>query len=92
MSGCQLVLFTTGRGTPFGGFIPTMKISTNTALANKKNNWIDFDAGVLVEGISMSSLLEQFIDEVIDIVNGKKAKNEINDYRDIAIFKSGVTL
>lgn len=91
-SGCQLVLFTTGRGTPFGGFIPTMKISTNSALFEKKHRWMDFDAGQLVTGRSMDDLLEAFVDEVISVVNGKYVKNEVNDCREIAIFKSGVTL
>mgnify|MGYP003317657787 CR=1 FL=1 len=61
-SGCQMVLFTTGRGTPFGGFIPTVKIATNTALATKKSNWIDFNAGDLVDKMDMDELLENFID------------------------------
>jgi altronate hydrolase len=92
MSGCQLVLFTTGRGTPFGGFIPTMKISTNSEIATKKQRWIDFDAGRLVHGISMEQLLEEFVDYVIDVVNGTYVNNEKNQIREIAIFKSGVTL
>lgn len=91
-SGCQLVLFTTGRGTPFGTFVPTMKISTNTALFRNKPNWIDFDAGMLVDGQPMNDTLNMFIDTVIDIANGKKVRNEINDYREISIFKNGVTL
>lgn len=92
MTGCQLVLFTTGRGTPYGGFIPTMKISTNSDLAKRKANWIDFDAGRLVGELSMDELLEEFIDAVIDVINGKPTRNEINNFREIAIFKSGVTL
>ena len=58
-SGCQLVLFTTGRGTPFGTFVPTMKISTNSNLAKNKPNWIDFNAGALVEGTDMKELVKQ---------------------------------
>jgi len=92
MSGCHIVLFTTGRGTPFGGFIPTLKIATNTTLANKKKNWIDFDAGRLVSGMDMDSLLVEFIDLIVDTANGSKTKQELNDFREIAIFKSGVTL
>ncbi|HPS12675.1 MAG TPA: altronate dehydratase family protein, partial [Prolixibacteraceae bacterium] len=73
-SGCQMVLFTTGRGTPFGSFVPTMKISTNSALFNKKNNWIDFNAGQLLENKNMDELLEEFIQYVIEVANGKKLK------------------
>ena len=91
-SGCQMVLFTTGRGTPFGTFIPTMKISTNSELYHKKPKWIDFNAGALLEGQSMDALLDAFIDKIIAIANGEKTHNEENDYREIAIFKNGVTL
>jgi altronate hydrolase len=92
MAGCYLVLFTTGRGTPFGEFVPTMKISTNTPLAKKKKNWIDFDAGRLVGEKSMDELLEEFVDYIVDVVNGEQVNNEKNNFREIAIFKSGVTL
>ena len=91
-TGCQMVLFTTGRGTPFGTFIPTMKISTNSELYQKKLKWIDFNAGALLEGQSMDALLDAFIDKIIAIANGEKTHNEENDYREIAIFKNGVTL
>jgi altronate hydrolase len=91
-AGCQMVLFTTGRGTPFGTFIPTMKISTNSDLYNRKPNWIDFNAGVLTEGVEMKDLVRQFIDKVISVANGEPTRNEINGYREIAIFKTGVTL
>lgn len=92
MCGCHMVLFTTGRGTPFGGFIPTLKIATNHPMAVKKHNWIDFDAGLLVEGRSMDSLLDDLIDLIIATAEGKETKQEINDCREIAIFKFGVTL
>jgi altronate hydrolase len=92
MSGCQLVLFSTGRGTPFGGFIPTIKVSTNSEIYKKKPNWIDFNAGSLTEGIDMDTLLEQFIDFIVLVVNGKKTRNEINHFREIGIFKTGVIL
>lgn len=92
MSGCQIVLFTTGRGTPFGGFIPTVKISTNTKLSELKPHWIDFNAGQLVEEISLDNLLRSFVDIIIDICNGKSTNNEKNNFREIAIFKTGVTL
>ena len=91
-AGCQIVLFTTGRGTPFGTFIPTMKISTNSNLFNNKPNWIDFNAGELVDGTDMKSLLRKFIDKIISIANGDKTCNEKNGYREISIFKNGVTL
>lgn len=91
-AGCQIVLFTTGRGTPFGTFIPTMKISTNSTLYNNKPNWIDFNAGELVDGIDMKSLLDKFINKIISVANGEKTRNEENGYREIAIFKNGVTL
>ena len=91
-SGCQLVLFTTGRGTPFGTFVPTMKISTNSNLAKNKPNWIDFNAGALVEGTDMKELVKQFIDKIIAVASGEEARNERNGYREISIFKNGVTL
>lgn len=91
-AGCQIVLFTTGRGTPFGTFVPTMKIATNPTLAQRKPNWIDFSAGQLIEGRTMAELLPEFIDKVLNVANGEQALNEHNGYREIAIFKNGVTL
>ncbi len=91
-AGCQIVLFTTGRGTPFGTFIPTMKVSTNSTLAQSKPNWIDFNAGQLVEGRPMPEVLADFIEKIISVANGEKAQNEKNGYREISIFKNGVTL
>jgi altronate hydrolase len=91
-AGCHMVLFSTGRGTPYGGPVPTVKLATNSDLARRKPHWIDFNAGTLVEGVSMPALLEQFVDLIVDIANGKPARNEINDFRELAIFKSGVTL
>lgn len=91
-AGCQLVLFTTGRGTPFGTFVPTMKISTNSTLFNNKPNWIDFNAGELIEGHDMKEVLNKFIDKVISVASGELVRNEINEYREISIFKNGVTL
>ena len=90
--GCHIVLFTTGRGTPFGTFVPTMKIATNPNLARSKQNWIDFSAGQLIEGRTMTELVPEFIDKVLAVASGEKAKNEENDYREISIFKNGVTL
>ena len=91
-AGCQIVLFTTGRGTPFGTFVPTMKISTNSQLYNNKHNWIDFNAGELVEGTDMKTLVSKFIDKIIAVANGEPTQNEKNGYREISIFKNGVTL
>lgn len=91
-AGCHMVLFSTGRGTPYGGFVPTVKLATNSELAQKKPHWIDFDAGRLIHGMEMDELLTQFVDLIVAIANGKLAKNEINDFRELAIFKSGVTL
>lgn len=90
--GCHLVLFTTGRGTPFGTFVPTMKIATNPDLARHKQNWIDFSAGQLIEGKTMQQLLPEFIDKVLSVASGELVRNEKNDYREISIFKNGVTL
>lgn len=91
-AGCHIVLFTTGRGTPFGTFVPTMKISTNSNLAANKSTWIDFNAGTLVEGQTMQALFEQFRQKVITIASGELTWNEKKDYQEIAIFKTGVTL
>ncbi|WP_017472000.1 UxaA family hydrolase [Amphibacillus jilinensis] len=90
-SGCHIVLFTTGRGTPFGTFVPTIKISSNSQIYQKKPHWIDFDAGKLLS-YQKEEVLDQFIDYIVAIANGAKAKNEQNDYRELAIFKTGVTL
>ncbi|WP_322972673.1 UxaA family hydrolase [Vibrio ostreae] len=92
MAGCHMVLFSTGRGTPYGGPVPTLKLATNSDLAKRKPHWIDFNAGALIEGISMDELLECFIERVAAFVNGQQTCNERNDFREIAIFKSGVTL
>lgn len=91
-SGCHIVLFTTGRGTPFGSFVPTMKVSTNSNLAASKPNWIDFNAGTIIEGEAMEIVAERFIRKVISIANGEQTWNEKKNYQEIAIFKTGVTL
>lgn len=90
-AGCHLVLFTTGRGTPFGGFVPTLKIATNSELAKAKSNWIDFNAGEVLNS-SFEEQLEKLIDLIVETANGKKTKNELNKTKEIAIFKTGVTL
>ena len=90
--GCHIVLFTTGRGTPFGTFVPTMKVATNPTLAKNKPNWVDFSAGQLVEGRTMQEIVPEFIDKVLAVASGEPARNEENGYREISIFKNGVTL
>lgn len=91
-SGAHMVLFTTGRGTPFASPVPTMKISTNTALADKKSNWIDFNCGSLVVDKDLNTLSEELFQFVLDIASGKKLKSEEAGFHDMAIFKQGVTL
>ncbi len=88
-SGVHLILFTTGRGTPLGSAVPTIKIATNNALATKKSAWIDFDASPCLMGKELTDELLAF---TIEVASGKKAKNEINGYEEISIFKDGVTL
>lgn len=91
-SGAQIVLFTTGRGTPFGCPVPTLKISSNSALCAKKKNWIDFDAGSLLETASLDDLSEQLLTLILETASGKKTKSEGSDNSELAIFKDGVTL
>ena len=91
-SGCQMVLFTTGRGTPFGTFVPTIKVSTNSSLAERKPKWIDFNAGRLLEDSSMQDVLTDFISYVIKVASGEKVNSEKSGIHEIAIFKNGVTL
>lgn len=93
ISGAHMVLFTTGRGTPFACPVPTVKISSNTALSRKKSGWIDFNAGQLLEGRSMRDVAAEFFDFVIAVASGEiHAKSESLDKRDLPIFKDGVTL
>ena len=91
-AGCHIVLFTSGRGTPFGSFIPTLKIATNSELAKNKPHWIDYNAGPLAEDKSFDQGLEELVDKVIKVASGEKANHEKSGFREIAIFKSGVTL
>ena len=91
-AGAQLILFTTGRGTPLCAPVPTLKISTNTALAEKKRHWIDFDAGVLLQGADGANLSQALLELCLAVAEGKQSKGEIGGYTDIAIFKDGVTL
>lgn len=91
-AGAQLILFTTGRGTPLGGPVPTIKISTNTELFRRKANWTDYDAGQLLSGVSIEQLADWLLNFVQQVASGKSTSNERNNYREIAIFKNGVTL
>ena len=91
-SGAHLILFTTGRGTPLGSPVPTVKISTNNRLFHQKPDWIDFNAGMLAEGQEMNCLTAALTDLIIEIASGKETKAEENGCRDLAIFKTGVTL
>lgn len=92
-SGCNLIIFTTGRGTPFGSVVPTIKVSTNSKIYEKKKNRIDFDAGkILNEDISFEDLRDEFLSYIIRVCSGEETKNEKYDFREIAIFKNGVIL
>lgn len=91
-AGCQMVLFTTGRGTPFGTCVPTLKVSTNNELATQKPHWIDFNAGCLLTGTDWNTATKDLFSLVLDVANGKLSRNELNGYHEIAIWKNGVTL
>ena len=91
-AGAHIVLFTTGRGTPAGGPTPTVKIATNHSLAQRKKNWIDFDASPLLDGVSMEELTDQFLAYILRVASGEQTKNEINGCAEISIFKDGITL
>ena len=88
-AGVHAILFTTGRGTPVGAPVPTVKIATNHSLAERKSSWIDFDASPILDG---NPLTDELFDFVLEVAGGKETKNEINNYREISIFKDGVTL
>lgn len=91
-AGCQIILFTTGRGTPFGTCVPTIKIATNSKLFNHKQHWMDFNAGTLAEGRTFDEVAVELLDEIIAVASGKKTKAELMEFREIAIWKGGVTL
>ncbi len=91
-SGAQIVLFTTGRGTPFASPVPTVKISSNSRLAGYKKNWIDYNAGTLLEDSDLAAEGKNLFDYVLEVASGKKVCSEIAGYHDMAIFKQGVTL
>ena len=88
-AGCNLILFSTGRGTPLGAPVPTVKIATNSTIAKCKPHWIDFNAGPVIDG---EDLTESLVDYIINVASGRTTNNEKNGYREIAIFKDGVTL
>lgn len=92
-AGAQIVLFTTGRGTPFASPVPTVKIASNSKLAEHKKNWIDFNAGRILEDESMDTVADDFWNYILDLASGEKlAKSEKLDKSELAIFKNGVTL
>ena len=91
-AGAHLILFTTGRGTPFGAPAPTLKIATNTQLAQKKAGWIDFNAGTVADGEPLEEAGKRLLDLVIEVASGKKTKAEEKGFREISIFKDGVVL
>ena len=91
-SGSQIVLFSTGRGTPFASPVPTVKIASNETLANHKSNWIDFNAGRLLSGRELPDLAQDLMDYVLRVASGEQVCSEKNGYHDMAIFKTGVTL
>ena len=91
-AGAQIVLFTTGRGTPFGCPAPTVKISSNTPLARRKEGWIDFDAGTAAEGEPLEAVSQALFDLVLEVAAGKLTRAEEMGCREMAIFKQGVTL
>ena len=88
-AGVHIILFTTGRGTPVGSAVPTVKIATNHSLAQRKSGWIDFDASPTLDG---NPLTDELFEYVIEVAEGRQTRNEENGYREISIFKDGVTL
>lgn len=91
-AGANIILFTTGRGTPLGASVPTIKVASNSRLAKRKSNWIDFNAGELIESNDFENMTEEIFNLLIDIASGRQTKNEQNGYRDISIFKDGVIM
>lgn len=91
-AGANIILFTTGRGTSLGAPVPTVKISSNTPLFEKKKNWIDFNAGELLTGKAFDTMTDELLQLIISVANGQQTQNEINGYRDISIFKDGVIM
>ena len=88
-AGVHMILFTTGRGTPLGTAVPTIKVATNHSLAERKSNWIDFDASPMLQNVDPT---DDLVNYVLGVASGEQTKNEINGYEEISIFKDGVTL
>lgn len=88
---CQMVVFTTGRGTPYGGFIPTVKVATNTKMYEMKKYWNDFNAGQLIEGVPMDKLIRDFTELIIEIASGKLTCAEKNGFKEFVIWKNGIS-
>lgn len=92
-AGSHLILFTTGRGTPYGSFVPTLKVATNSTIYSKKTDWFDFNAGTVLEEQSLDEACDEFMKKVVAVINGEeKTRNEEKEYKEIAIFKRGVIL
>ena len=91
-SGAQILLFSTGRGTPFAAPVPTLKIGTNPRISEEKPGWIDFSAAEVLEGKSIQQLARELLDKVLSVASGEKALSEEKGYHDCAIFKTGITL
>lgn len=91
-AGAHLILFTTGRGTPFGAPAPTVKVSTNNELYAKKPGWIDFNAGPVADGEPLDDAGRRLLDYVIDVASGEQTNTEKHGFREISIFKDGVVL
>ncbi len=92
-AGCHLILFSTGRGTPYGTIVPTVKIATNPKIAKQKPHWIDFNAALMLEeDMSREQLVRQFIEYIINVADGEEVNNEKNNFREISIFKTGILL
>lgn len=91
-SGCHVILFTTGRGTPLGGPVPTLKIATNNDIYTKKTRWFDFNAGTVLSGQTMNDVCSDLTTKIINVANGERATHEKLNKYDFTIFKTGITL
>lgn len=92
-AGAHIILFTTGRGTPFGAPAPTLKLATNSALAEKKAGWIDFNAGMVADGARTIPLAAEDLMQLVRwVASGHKTRTEEKGFREISIFKDGVVL
>ena len=91
-AGAHIILFTTGRGTPFGAPAPTIKIATNTPLFEKKPGWLDFNAGPVADGEPIPAAGRRLFEKVVAVASGEKTRSEEHGYREISIFKDGVVL